>query len=97
MKNLFKRITVALLVRADALVTKALMRFVPHVYTPTLESIISTFDVAAAQLAELEKRNKAAADAKLDEVRRLEDARNRLNAEAARASRIQTRLNELTK
>jgi hypothetical protein len=96
MKNLTKRITVALLARTDALVTKALMHFVPQ-GTPTLESIISTFDVAAAQLAELEKRNKAAADAKLDEVRRLEDARNRLNAEAARASRIQTRLNELTK
>lgn len=96
MKQTIRKISVAVLARAHALVSKALMKFVPQ-GNPTLESIISSFEVAASQLAELEKRHTASADGHAAEINRLFEAKKKLQDEASRAARIQNRLAELTR
>jgi hypothetical protein len=64
---------------------------------PTLESIISTFDIAAAQLHAFEARHLETIDAHTAEIRRLDNARVKLADEANRASRIKARLAELVR
>lgn len=93
-KSLLKQVAVALLARADAAVTKLLMKLVPQ-GTPTLESIISTFDVAASQLADFEARQRNVVEQHEAEIERLAKAQRELAAAANRAARIKDRLSDL--
>lgn len=94
LKQLLKRIAIALLARADASVTKLLLKLAPK-GQPTLESIISTFDVAASQLATFETNQRNAEKSNRAEQERLEKARRELAEAADRAARIKGRLTDL--
>lgn len=98
MKNklnfVLKCVAVAILARADSLITKALMKLVPQ-GEPTLQSIISTFDVASAQLANFESSQRKVAERNTAEMVRLENARREVTAAADRAARIKDRLTDL--
>lgn len=93
-KEILKRIAVALLARADAVVTTLLMKLVPQ-GNPTLESIISTFDVAASQLHAFEARHNTTIRDNAAEQARLAAVNSRLISEADRANRIKSRLTDL--